>query len=143
MLKFLLAAAPYLLKAPSQTSQKQIARSFTALVLFGLSGMALAAATFIYVTSIYGAALGFITLSIMFLLAGLAMYFKAKRPRRSGGDNLPSPTTSDPIAALVPDAIMKDPAVTKIMNQITSNPIATSVAAAAIGMLITREIMKD
>jgi len=70
----------------------------------------LAAATFIYVTSLYGAAIGFIT---------------------------------DPIAALVPSAIMKDPAVTKLVGQITANPIATSVAAAAIGMIISREIMKD
>lgn len=143
MLKFLLAAAPYLLKAPGQTSQKQIARSFTALVLFALSGMTLAAATFIYVTSIYGAAIGFISVSVMFLVAGLALYFKAKNPRPSGKDNLPSSETSDPIAALVPESIMKDPTVTKLMNQVTANPVATSLAAAAIGMLITREIMKD
>lgn len=143
MLKFLLAAAPYLLKAPSQTSQKQIARSFTALVLFALSGLTLAAATFIYVTSLYGAAIGFLTVSIMFLVAGLALYFKAKNASNLRNDNLPAAKTSDPIAALVPEAIMKDPAVTKIMNQVTANPVATSLAAAAIGMLITREIMKD
>ena len=143
MLKFLLAAAPYLLKAPSKTSQKQIARSFTALVLFALSGIMLAAATFIYVTSLYGAAIGFITISVMFLIAGLAMYFKVRRPKQLHDDNLPSASTNDPIAALVPSAIMKDPAVTKLVGQITANPIATSVAAAAIGMIISREIMKD
>jgi len=143
MLKFLLAAASYLLKAPSQTSQKQIARSFTALVLFALSGMALAAATFIYVTSIYGAAIGFMSISVMFSFAGLALYFKAKSPKLSGKDKLPSSDTSDPIASLVPDALMKDPTFTKVMNQVTANPVATSVATAAISMLITREIMKD
>lgn len=143
MLKFLLAAAPYLLKAPSQTSKKQIARSFTALVLFALSGMALVAATFVYVTSVYGAAIGFMSVSLVFLFTGLVLYFKTRSPKSLSKKHLPSSEISDPIASLVPEAVMRDPAVKKLMGQIIANPVAASLAAATIGMMITREIMKD
>ena len=143
MLKLLITAAPYLLRAPGQNSQKQIARSFTALVLFALSGLALVVAAFIYVTSIYGAAIGFLTVSVIFLMVGGIIYFKARNPKQLSNDNLPSTSTNDPVAALIPDGIMNDPAVSKLMGQVTANPIATSLAAATIGMIVTREIMKD
>ena len=143
MLKFLLAAAPYLLKAPNRNSHKQVARSFTALVLFAFSGLALCAAIFIYVTSLYGAALGFTSVSALLLIAGLAIFAKAKTPKGSNSGNLPAVQSSDPVAALVPDAVMEDPTVKRLMTQVAANPVATSLAAAAIGMLITREFMKD
>ena len=143
MLKLLITAAPYLLKARGQNSQKQIARSFTALVLFALSGLALIIAAFIYVTSIYGAAIGFIAISAIFMVGGSILYFKARTPKQLSNDNLPSASTNDPIATLIPEAIMKDPAVSKLMGQVTANPIATSLAAATIGIIVTREIMKD
>ena len=143
MIKFLLAAAPYLLNARQGSSQKQIARSITALVLFALSGFALVAAVFIYVMSVYGAALAFVCISVMFMAVGLILFLKTKKSGTSGREKLSDTPTSDPVAGLVPDAIMKDPAVSKLLGQVTANPIAASVAAAAIAMLITREIMKD
>ena len=143
MLKLLITAAPYLLKAPGHNSQKQIARSFTALVLFALSGLCVTVATFIYVMSVYGAAIGFLTVSVIFLVAGSILFFKARNPKQLSNDNLPAVSTNDPVAALIPDGIMKDPAVSKLLGQVTANPIATSLAAATIGMMLTREIMKD
>jgi len=143
MLKFLIAAAPYVLKAPSQTSRKQVARSFIALVLLALSVVALIAAAFVYVTSIYGAAAGFVAVSAIFLIIGLPLFFKARNPRRLAKNAPPLIASSDPIAALVPDSVLRDPAVTKLLNQVVANPVATSLAAATIGMMITREIMKD
>lgn len=145
MLKLLLATAPYLLKATSQTSKKQKVRSLTALVLFCLAGGALVAAAFVFVTSLYGAAVGFLTVSALFTLMGLVFYFKVKNPKSDKIKDVTSPaeTTTDPIAALIPEAALKDPAVAKLLNQVVSNPVATSLAAAAISMMITREIMKD
>ena len=143
MLKLLLATAPYLLKAPSQTSKKQIARSFMALVLFALSGFAFVAAAFIYITTFYGAAVGFLSVGAIFLILALVLYYKAKNPKKPTKSTLPVAATTDPIAGLLPESLMQDPVVTKIMKQITANPVATSLAAATIGMMITREIMKD
>lgn len=143
MLKLLIATAPYLLKVPSQKSQKQVVRSLAALALFALSGLMLAAALFIYLTSIYGAAIGFLSMGTLFLTAGLMVFYKKKNPKVANSNSLPATTTSDPIAALIPEAIIRDPAVTKLINQIASKPVATSLAAATIGMLITREVMKD
>jgi len=147
MLKILLAAAPYLLKA-SQSSEKQKARSFTALVLFALSGVMISAAIFVYLTSIYGAAVGFVSLSTFYLIVGLILVFKARKAH-STSRNLVSKDTKisteigDPMASFIPDAVLKDPAVTKILDQIKANPIATTLAAATIGMMLTREFMKD
>jgi len=145
MLKLLLATAPYLLKATSQSSKKQKVRSLTALVLFCFAGGALVAAAFVFVTSLYGAAVGFLTVSALFTLMGLVFYFKVKNPKSDKIKDVTSPaeTTTDPIAALIPEAALKDPAVAKLLNQVVSNPVATSLAAAAISMMITREIMKD
>lgn len=143
MLKLLIATAPYLLKVPSQKSPKQVVRSLAALALFALSGLMLAAALFIYLTSIYGAAIGFLSMGTLFLAAGLIVFYKKKKPKVASSNSLPATTTSDPIAALIPEAIIRDPAVTKLINQIASKPVATSLAAATIGMLITREVMKD
>lgn len=143
MLKFLLTAAPYLLKAPSQSSQKQIARSFTALVLFAFSGITLCVAIFIFITSLYGPAIGFLCISVLLLLAGLALSYKAKHPTKSAVPAQNMSESQDPIAALVPDLILEDPTVKKALGHVSSNPVAASLAAVAIGMLITREFMKD
>jgi hypothetical protein len=143
MFKFFLAAAPYFLKAPSQNSQKQIARSFTVLVLFAVSGISLLGALFIYITSIYGAALGLLCIGTVLFLAGLFLYFKAKKGTVEVTDNLPMAATSDPVAAILPNEVMRDPRVTKVLAQIAENPLASTVAAASIGMIISRELFKD
>lgn len=143
MIKFLLTAAPYLLKMPAARSQKQVARSFTALALFALGGLALTAAAFIFVTSVYGAAVGFVTISGMFFTAGLVLFLKSKRAVVLKNEITIAGTSSDPIAAMVPDGVLKDPAVSKVLAQISKNPLAASAAAATIGMLITREFMGD
>ena len=143
MLKFLIAAAPYLLRAPEKTSQKQIARSFTALVLFALSGMFLSGAAFVYLSEIYGAAVGFLAVSILYFTVGLVLYLKAKRGAQSKTVIESEYETTDPIASLVPANVMSDPAVSKVVTYISKNPVAASVAAASIGMLLSRELFKD
>jgi len=143
MLKLLLAAAPYILSASPQKPKKRIARRLMASLLFALSGLMLTAAMFVYLTAVYGAAIGFLSVSALFFFVGLIMFLKAKSPRLPKVNQPPSVQTTDPLAGLIPESLMKDPAVTKLMGQITANPIATSLAAASIGMLITREIMKD
>jgi len=71
------------------------------------------------------------------------MFFKSKSPKPLKVNQPRSVQTADPLAGLIPESLMSDPAVTKLVGQIRANPIATSLAAATIGMLITREIMKD
>ncbi|NNE57264.1 MAG: hypothetical protein HKN36_04070 [Hellea sp.] len=144
MLKFLLAAAPYFLKTPGKNSKKQIARSFTALVLFAFSGFALVAAMFIYVTSLYGAALGFVSVSLVLFAMGIGLYLKAKWALTQSS-KVPAELapTKDPIASIIPDSIIQEPTVKKLLNRISANPISTSVGAAAIGVLLAREILKD
>ncbi len=143
MLKFLLAAAPYVLKAPNKSSQKQIARSFTALMLFALSAIMITAASFIYIASVYGAAIGLLVVAAICLLGGLALQWKAKSANRAVVQDTVLTETSDPLAAYVPDTILQDPNVSKVIGQIKANPLTAGLAAATIGMLLTREIMKD
>ena len=143
MLKLLLAAAPYVLSASPQKPKKRIARSLMASLLFALSGLMLTAAMFVYLTAVYGAAIGFLSVSALFFLVGLIMFFKSKSPKSLKVNQPRSVQSTDPLAGLIPESLMSDPAVTKLVGQIRANPIATSLAAATIGMLITREIMKD
>ncbi|WP_026941786.1 hypothetical protein [Hellea balneolensis] len=143
MLKLIVAAAPYFLKAPGHKSDKQMARSFTALVLFVLSGISLILATFVFVTTQYGMTEGFLSVSFILFLLASVIYLKAGKPERTAPEPRSTIASNDPIAALLPDSIIDDPATSRILNQVSANPIATTLAAAAIGTIITREIMKD
>ena len=143
MIKLLLRAAPYVLKMPSSKSQKREPRSLMAAILFGFGALALTASAFIYVSDVYGAAAGFLTVSAILFSAGLAFLYRAKRKPALKTEAIIADTSSDPIASMLPDAVLKDPSVSKALMQISKNPIAASVAAAAIGMLVTREFMGD
>lgn len=143
MLKLIIAAAPYFLKASGQTSEKQMARSFTAIGLFVLSVISFIAAIFVFITLRYGLAEGFLSVGAIFFLLSCVTFLRVKKPKRDVAPNTPPIGSQDPIAALLPASIMKDPATSRIMNQVSANPIATTLAAVAIGTFITHEIMKD
>lgn len=143
MLKLLLAVAPYFINARDTSSQKQRAGSLPALLFYALCGITLITAIFVYVTSVYGFAIGFLAISGIFLSIGLFLSIKAKRQTAIKRNDAASASQTDPIAALVPSSVMQDPAVSKLVGQISANPLAASAIAVALGMIVTREFMKD
>lgn len=143
MLKLFLAVAPYILSAPTQTIPKKIARRLMAFVLFALSCLTFLVAIFILITSYYGAAIGFLSVSGFFLFTGLIFFYSAKRRRRTSNEKISHTQSADPIASFLPNSIVNTPTISRLVQQISENPVATSVGAAGIAMLLTRELSKN
>ncbi len=118
-------------------------RSFLALVLFAFGGLTLIAALFVIITTYFGAAVGFFSVSSIFFLSGLLLAMRVKKQTGVTSGRVAAVQTSDPLASLIPAQLIEDPSVARLVKQISENPITTTAAAAGIAMLLTREFMGD
>lgn len=143
MLKFLLTASPYLLKSSVLRPHKQMARSLAAYVLFVLSGLMFLIAVFIVVVTYYGAAAGFIVMGGICLFSALLMSIKVKKKPPANDEYISSIQSSDPLASLLPEGLIKDPAISSLIKKISENPIAATAAATGFAILVTRELTND
>ena len=154
MLKLLLASAPYLIRSSPKTSRRFIARRLLGLGLLALGGLTFLIALFLWMAPRYGADIAWLTVSGIFFVIGLICFMggNSVKSKPNGKASATSKSTlslteteltagkTDPIAALLPDGLKQDPNVKAVIARVSENPVAASVAAVAIGMIISREI---
>lgn len=158
MLKLLLASAPYLIRSSPKTSRKFIAKRLLGMGLLVLGGVAFLIALFLWMAPRYGADIAWLAVSGIFCIIGLICFMSGnsvnsmQNGKTSGTSKSALSLTeikqnseqisgkTDPIAALLPDKLKQDPNVKAVIARVSENPVAASVAAVAIGMIISREI---
>ncbi len=147
MLKLLLAAAPYLLKAPKSAPRRSIGGALVGALLICVAAIFLLVALFLVVQTNLGPEMACLTIGAILLIAGLVFWMssRAKLPAKAIDPEAAAlaKTQQDPIAGLLPDGFKDSPAVKKIMTQMAENPIAASAAALSLGLIISHEIFKD
>lgn len=154
MLKFLLAAAPYVMSMSGKTSRKIVASRLIALALFALGGFALLIALFVWTAPRFGVDTAWLVTGIVLLITAAIFFAQSRKevPVRSNSVSrkltaLTQPNSStiddDPLGVLMPESIKSDPSVRKVIRKISENPVLASAAALAVGAFIAREFFGD
>ena len=147
MLKLILAAAPYLLKAPKSAPSRSIGGALIGALLICVASVFLLVATFLVVDRNLGPEMACLTVGAVLLIAGVVFWISSKPKLAAKASEQDASALvaahNDPVAGLLPEGFKDMPAVQKIMSQMAANPVAASAAALSLGLLISHEIFKD
>jgi len=147
MLKYVLAAAPYVFKAPRKEPARSVAGAVLSVILFAAASVFLLFALFMVVNINLGPEMACLTVGAILLIAGLLVWTLTKPKVVKAAETDAAVSTAianeDPVASILPDTIKDNPGVQRIMSQMAANPVAASLAALSVGLLISHEIFKD
>lgn len=147
MLKILLAAAPYILKAPRRSPEKKLAGMLASIVFFSFAALFILIGAFIFAAREYGSDIAFIALGVVFLIMGIIFFTKShmdKRDRKKAESVAGiAVAKTDPLAKLFPETIKNNPTVEKLLTQIATNPVTAVAAALSLGLLLAHEFLED
>lgn len=143
MLKILTFIVPFILKgATSRTPGKSLAGQSAIYGLIFFGSLSLLFAIFTWLLTTHSIEVAFLGVGIVLLLGALVIKFEQWRNRpqpTSEANSLPPNIENDALAAHIPDSLKDDPLLKKILVEISDKPLAATVTALTLGMLLSRE----
>lgn len=146
MLRLATLILPMLLRLGTPNPVKAAGGYIGVFLLSGLAAIFFLAALFTWVGRNYGLDIAFLTIALIMTLfaAGLTVKSRAakrdaRKPKLKGEKDL-SDSTEDPLAAYIPDDLLADPNVQKLLDQIKDKPFIASIIALIIGIVLSTQL---
>ena len=140
MLKYLTLIAPLLVKAPRK-NPVQVLTGFMAFgTLIALGSLAVLIGIWTVISLRFNAPdIAWLTVGALMLLGALFVFMGLKSPVKEP-ERVPVDIKTDPLGELLPDELLKDPIVAKVLQGIDEYPMGSVAAAAAAGAVIGKEV---
>lgn len=144
MLRFATVILPMLLRLGTPNPVKAVGGYIGVFLLSGLAAIFFLAALFTWVARNYGLDVAFLTIALILTLFAVGLTVKSRAAKRDTSKatlNQGSPDiTEDPLAAYIPDDLLADPTVQKILEQIKDKPFIASLIALFIGIVLSTQL---
>lgn len=139
MMKYLTFIAPLLIKAPRK-NPVQTLTGFAALgILVALGTVAVLIGFWYFLAGQFGVDVAWLSIGILMLLGALGVYYAVLTPRKTPAP-APRDIQTDPLGEMIPQQLLDDPLVSKILKQIEQHPMGAMAAAVAAGTLVGHEV---
>lgn len=146
MLRFATLILPMLLRLGAPNPVKAVSGFIGVFLLSGLAAIFFLAALFTWVARNYGLDIAFLTIALIMTLFAVGLTVKSRAAKRGArktklkGEKALSDSTEDPLAAYIPDDLLADPTVQKVLDQIKDKPFIASIIALIIGLVLSTQL---
>ena len=144
MMKLLTLAAPLLLKGPQKNPAKLLGGYVALGVLATLGALAVIIGLWFFLAGEFGVDIAWLSIGILLLAGAVAVYYTLLAPKAKAEPHpiTPYDVRTDPLGELIPQQLLDDPMVNKILKQIDQHPVGAMAAAVAAGTVVGHEVFK-
>ena len=141
MMKYLTFIAPLLVKAPRK-NPAAVLSGFAAMgLLVALGSLALIIGIWYVIALRIGVDVAWLAVGAIMLVGAFILFQSLKVPVKQR-EPVAYDIKTDPIGELIPDELLKDPIIAKVLGQINEHPMGSMAAATALGTLVGQELFK-
>ena len=91
----------------------------------------------------FGADVAFLALGGVLILVAVTVKLAAALRRNRIKSAREANIEGDPLSDYIPESLKENPVLQKLLMQVSETPIAATVSAVTIGILISRELFED
>lgn len=142
MFRYAKYAVPFILKAPRRSPVKVLAGLAASYALLFIGMLFVIIAAFIWIVKHYGSDAAFLVVGATFIVGAVIILVWSKR-RKPVARPLPANVSQDPLANYIPANLRESPTVQKLLIHVSENPVAATVTALTLGMLISNELIEE